>query len=117
MCLWTFEKIFYALKKIIYKKTTKNWIVVGFAIGNEFFCVGITKDFMILVLLQYHFSDENTHITIIVSDDTILYFYIKYNMDHLMTHFEETPIAIILLISILNPANCTYHYYGGYIYI
>ena len=65
-----------------------------------------------LTLLQYHYSDENTHITIIVSDDTILYLYIKYNMEHLMTHFEETPIAIILLISILNPANRTYHYYG-----
>ena len=65
-----------------------------------------------LILLQYHYSDENTHITIIVSDDTILYLYIKYNMEHLMTHLEETPIAIILLISILNPANRTYHYYG-----
>ena len=33
-------------------------------------------------------------------------------MEHLMTHFEETPIAIMLLISILNPANRTHHYYG-----
>ena len=65
-----------------------------------------------LTLLQYHYSDENTHITIIVSDDTILDLYIKYNMEHLMTHLEETPIAIILLISIVNPANRTYHYYG-----
>ena len=65
-----------------------------------------------LILLQYQYSDENTHITIIVSDDTILYLYIKYNMEHLMTHLEETPIAIILLISIVNPVNRTYHYYG-----
>ena len=48
MCLWTFEKIFYALKKIVYKKTTKNWIVVGFAIGNKLLCVRITKAFIIL---------------------------------------------------------------------
>ena len=65
-----------------------------------------------LILLQYHYSDENTHITIMVSDDTILDLYIKYNMEHLMTHLEETPIAIILLISIVNPVNRTYYYYG-----
>ena len=45
-----------------------------------------------LTLLQYHYSDENTHITIIVSDDTFLYLYIKY-IPKLWLQREETETA------------------------